>query len=48
MDWRISYNYSVPLIPIVKVTKTMPSNDSYIEWFDAELNQILKIVKQHA
>lgn len=35
-------------IPIVKVTETMPSNDSYIEWFDAELNQILKIVKQHA
>lgn len=33
-------------IPIVKVTETMPSNVSYIEWFNSELDQILKIVQQ--
>lgn len=32
-------------VPIVKVTETMPSNDSYINWFNQELDQVLKIVQ---
>lgn len=35
-------------VPVVEVTETMPANDSYIEWFSQELNQVLKIVKQEA
>ena len=31
-------------IPVIKVTETIPTNDSYIQWFNNELNQILKVV----
>ena len=33
-------------IPVLKVTETMPANDTYIEWFSHELDQLDKIIQK--